>query len=124
MCVSQQYRCDDYPQCNDGSDELDCPDVCDANQYRCTADDTCIPVHWVCDEYNDCIGGDDEFNCTYGSQYLLLDTYIESGPVLLYALVLLMIMCEKWETVVENPELRSGCGLGLCSPIELPVPAR
>ncbi|XP_072042361.1 uncharacterized protein [Amphiura filiformis] len=61
-CILSLYVCDNVPDCQDGSEELECP-PCSPDYYVCETG-RCFPGHWECDGFNDCVGGEDESNCT------------------------------------------------------------
>ncbi|OTF81462.1 low-density lipoprotein receptor-like protein [Euroglyphus maynei] len=60
-CLSQRQRCDDHPDCHDGSDERDCH--CQANQFRCHSFYQCIDNRLRCDYKYDCYDHSDELHC-------------------------------------------------------------
>jgi len=60
QCIPDDYYCDDYVDCDDGSDE---PGNCPCDGFNCD-NGNCIPDWWVCDGDNDCGDGSDEENCT------------------------------------------------------------
>ena len=53
--------------CNDGSDELDCPNCEALGQFNCGGG-TCIPKEKVCDQNYDCKNRQDESQCPGGGQ--------------------------------------------------------
>ncbi|XP_053952208.1 basement membrane-specific heparan sulfate proteoglycan core protein isoform X5 [Anastrepha ludens] len=71
LCIPIEKRCDGYPDCNDETDEFNCPpfteairhspEDCSADQFFC--DDECHHGSIRCNGYSDCTDGSDEINC-------------------------------------------------------------
>ena len=64
-CIMQEYRCDADADCNDASDEVQCPNFqCPDNSFVC-GNGACIPIQFKCDSDVDCEDESDEsvLNC-------------------------------------------------------------
>ncbi|EDW00229.1 GH12750 [Drosophila grimshawi] len=66
QCIPFEKKCDGYADCEDQTDELDCPAMtehCLEHEFEC--DDYCIPRDQLCNGIVNCNDGNDERNCTY-----------------------------------------------------------
>ncbi|XP_071943214.1 low-density lipoprotein receptor-related protein 2-like [Antedon mediterranea] len=65
QCLNRTLRCDINPDCQDGSDEMNCsPEECGSTRFACTSGE-CIRIEYRCDGQNDCVDDSDEFDCQF-----------------------------------------------------------
>uniref|UniRef100_A0A8D8ES81 Basement membrane-specific heparan sulfate proteoglycan core protein n=1 Tax=Culex pipiens TaxID=7175 RepID=A0A8D8ES81_CULPI len=68
-CIPKSKQCDSHQDCDDGTDEIDCPTEappardCLHDEFSCP-DGSCIPSEQKCDGVLDCEHGEDEENCS------------------------------------------------------------
>ncbi|XP_071822844.1 low-density lipoprotein receptor-related protein 2-like isoform X2 [Apostichopus japonicus] len=64
QCIAADSHCDRFWDCDDHSDEVDCPTIipgeCEDDQFLCSLDQECIPGQWECDGHRDCSDYSDE----------------------------------------------------------------
>lgn len=63
--IPLSFECDDFNDCEDGSDEVGCPPVV---EFECT-DGTLLPESYECDGEADCEDGSDEVGCPPAPEY-------------------------------------------------------
>nr|XP_021327248.1 low-density lipoprotein receptor-related protein 2 [Danio rerio]XP_021329685.1 low-density lipoprotein receptor-related protein 2 [Danio rerio]XP_021332074.1 low-density lipoprotein receptor-related protein 2 [Danio rerio] len=62
-CVLNTHLCDGENDCDDGSDEDNCPTVCSVGHFQCAHGKMCIWLRQVCDGVPQCQDRSDELNC-------------------------------------------------------------
>lgn len=62
-CIDKDQVCDEVPQCQDRSDELDCPKQPEGCVHHCDNKSRCLPAKFLCDGEWDCLDGTDEASC-------------------------------------------------------------
>ena len=66
LCIERHRVCDRILDCEDGTDEENCP--CKDDEFQCVSNGMCISMDLRCDHDSDCIDHSDEMNC---SEYCL-----------------------------------------------------
>ena len=64
-------KCNDWAICSDGSDEENCVEECQADEFKCLNGEKCVHIDGICNGIKDCFDGSDEENCgcCQGSSY-------------------------------------------------------
>ncbi|KAA0202733.1 hypothetical protein HAZT_HAZT010232 [Hyalella azteca] len=76
-CIRRTELCDGYDDCDNGEDEEFCdtikpvqppgpvvpPGPCQASEFQCVRDASCIPADLRCDSRPDCRDNSDEIDC-------------------------------------------------------------
>ncbi|KAF0990862.1 hypothetical protein HZS_3299, partial [Henneguya salminicola] len=62
-CIPISNRCNGVDNCEDSSDEKNCPMVCEIDELLCDHDSKCVSYYKICDGVKNCIDGKDELNC-------------------------------------------------------------
>ena len=69
QCISWYFVCDQFRNCDDGSDEDDCKRAaCPKEAFQCQTDGSCVTRGKVCNGKRDCPDGSDELNCGHHQQ--------------------------------------------------------
>ncbi|XP_046437149.1 basement membrane-specific heparan sulfate proteoglycan core protein-like isoform X37 [Daphnia pulex] len=66
QCIDKTRTCDRYDDCPNGEDEENCifgPEPCQAGEFQCKTDKTCIVIAQRCDGREHCQDGSDEIGC-------------------------------------------------------------
>ncbi|XP_077990430.1 transmembrane protease serine 9-like isoform X2 [Glandiceps talaboti] len=63
-CIFKRKKCDNVEDCSDGSDEQECDQLCEEDEFLCKSSFYCIPGSQRCDMIDDCGDRSDEVNCT------------------------------------------------------------
>ncbi|RUS74219.1 hypothetical protein EGW08_018025 [Elysia chlorotica] len=66
QCIPKVWKCDSTPECEDQSDEENCPG-CGEDQFECDSGE-CISQALRCDGINSCSDGSDELSCCVEDQ--------------------------------------------------------
>jgi len=64
QCISESMLCDGKKDCENGSDEQECP-ICRKDEVKCLDRSKCIPKRWLFDRFEDCDDGLDEKSCQF-----------------------------------------------------------
>lgn len=61
-CIDTDYRCDSFPDCDNGEDEQNCNVLsCSESDVACDDNSECVSSQEICDGVKQCIDGSDEF---------------------------------------------------------------
>ncbi|XP_077998598.1 basement membrane-specific heparan sulfate proteoglycan core protein-like isoform X2 [Glandiceps talaboti] len=63
QCIDESQQCDTFADCNDRSDEKDCPVTCGFEEFACDDKRQCVSIYQYCDGTEDCDDRSDEVKC-------------------------------------------------------------
>lgn len=95
QCIPASGRCDGTPQCNDGTDEMNC-EGCGSGYFHCLKSNQCVPLNERCDvrKFNvfeiyfsfqgvpQCLHGEDELLCkVVNERFYICENRLDQVPI-------------------------------------------
>ncbi|KAG6921674.1 suppression of tumorigenicity 14, partial [Chelydra serpentina] len=101
QCIDPWEICDLHKDCEDGSDEANCPqNQCLPGQWQCK-NKVCIMEDWKCNGINNCGDSSDEEVCAHCPEGMI---QCDEGKCILESL-----MCNKAEDCLDGTDELSTC---------------